>query len=188
MKILLGLLALLLLDCNSSPSLHSTDGSALPHRVPAPQKDASRSSDGFTLTDLPQPTQTVDAFLDARPSDFRSDSLPDLIESFRADLLTDLFSDSQVAALPDLSPPDLLPDDVVSLRTDTKPDLNSPELPPNLPLGSPCSRPSACHSNFCTDGVCCEVEKCLPCVPTATSSCAPYAGYTCAPSGMCRGY
>ena len=184
----LGLLVLLLLGCNSSTSIPSADGSSLPHRAPAPQKDASRNSDRFTLADLSQTDLMVDAFIEVSHADLKSDYPPDQTESFRPDLLTDLFSDSRFEVFPDSSPPDLLPDVVVSLGPNDKPDLNSPDLPPNLPLGSPCSLPSACHSNFCTDGVCCEVEKCLPCVPTATSSCAPYAGYTCAPSGTCRGF
>jgi hypothetical protein len=84
------------------------------------------------------------------------------------------------------------PDTVADLLRDITPDLNRLDLQPDvtpLSTGTKCSKSSDCQSGFCTDGVCCVVEKCVDtCIPSATYACAPYMGFTCSPLGTCRGF
>lgn len=87
--------------------------------------------------------------------------------------------------------PDRTPDLFVVADTrpiERKPDL-APDLTPKQDNGIPCGGHDQCMSGFCTDGVCCQVTKCVDtCVPSYGGTCAPYNGFTCAPYGTCRGY
>lgn len=95
------------------------------------------------------------------------------------DLTPDKESPSSLDTRPDL-PRDL----VVDLsKTDLQPDTTP------LSIGTKCLKPADCQSGFCTDGVCCAVEKCIDtCVPGSSYACAPYTGFTCSPLGTCRGF
>ena len=144
--------------------LDTSNDSNLPHIGP------SVASDGATV--------------DATKADLVTDShTPDLTTN-TLDLAGDTSSDLTL----DLSPSDLVVDTSPDLKPDLKPDLSSPDLSPNLPIGTVCIHNNDCRSSFCTDGVCCDVAKCVDTCTPGSSTCTPYNGFTCAPYGTCRGY
>lgn len=161
----------------------------VPTDLSAPDLKGSQTPDA-TSTNRDGATITVDLLPDVSPT---PDTAPDL---GRYDIAPDL---QQQPSTPDVSPglgpdvspdlrPDLAPDFGPDLGLDLRKDLSTPDLSPNLPQGTSCSRNSDCRSSFCTDGVCCEVAKCVDtCIP-GSSACTPYNGFTCAPFGTCRGF
>jgi hypothetical protein len=108
--------------------------------------------------------------------------------------------DARLPIVDSLDTKDILLDKEISITLNTRPDLLQDTSPDtsriDLPLdatplttGTKCAKSTDCQTGFCTDGVCCVVEKCVDtCVPGSSYGCAPYMGFTCAPLGTCRGF
>jgi hypothetical protein len=60
-------------------------------------------------------------------------------------------------------------------------DPDTGECEPGLPLGDRCGQDGECSTDFCVDGVCCQVSSC-----PAEESCQRFSG-VCAPPGDCVG-
>lgn len=106
------------------------------------------------------------------------------LKKIESDTLTDLpivvkndaeIRDSKVEIVPDLKNDTRTPDTKIDTEI--------------LGIGSACRNSESCSGGHCTDGVCCTVSKCVDtCIPSATSSCPVYSGWTCAPYGTCRAF
>jgi hypothetical protein len=167
----LTLVLLLLFGCTSE---HTGDLSG-PRRSRAPITYDALPADTAKSPDL---SFVADLSLTPSPDTTQNEALLDLTPETNPDL-TKL--DSIVTS-------DLEPDTRSNLNPDAKKDSSSPDLNRNLPLGTTCSRPSDCNSTYCTDGVCCTVALCVDTCTPGSSGCTPYAGFTCAPYGTCRGF
>jgi hypothetical protein len=192
MRNTLPLIACLLASCAvEGLNLETPSDSLSPQITPIPAPDAAAID--TTRSDLlvdthpadlmtspsdtsptPSPNRDADLVNDSRSSDLGTETSPDLkVDTAPTDLSSDL--------LGDIVSSDLGLDTVPDLKRDT----NTKDLLPGLYLGATCNRNSDCSSAFCTDGVCCEVVRCIDPCPLGSFTCTPKT-FTCYPLGTCH--